>query len=428
MAKKFTAFVISPIGEAGTKTRMDADDLLDLIIKPALEIYDFEVVRGDHRSESNQIDLDVIKCVQDFDLCICDLSAPNVNVYYEMGRRDETGKPIVLVKPKGGEMLPVDIATRRYIEYDLDDRHRIRDAIAQLRNFVSPLVDKGFEGSSKAASLSEIADVLQRLERKIDRMSTAKTAAAGFEAAAVPAPSQNDGLTPRERFKLALAQRNIPAAEAALTELQYTMSKIDFLDYFVEQVAAMGSEKSGTMLVECADEFMDSNVTFKKKVEYLGCLVSYASKTDKLHEIKVLFDNIIERLIGESDDAPTEQVASVYNQRNRFYWGLYQLDDDVSMLEEAIKSLEKAYEVCPTAYICYNTAICLREHGDKERATEFIEECLSISGEKVDLDHLELAVRIYYETSNPKFSDAMERLKSLSPQKAYLLQMKLDKK
>ena len=46
---KYTCFVISPIGQMGTQIRQDADDLLELIIEPALEIYDFKVIRGDHR-------------------------------------------------------------------------------------------------------------------------------------------------------------------------------------------------------------------------------------------------------------------------------------------------------------------------------------------------------------------------------------------
>ena len=70
-------FIISPIGESGSETRRNADDLRDLLIKPVLEPLGFEVVRGDHRSDAGQIDIDVIRAVQEADLCIADISLPN---------------------------------------------------------------------------------------------------------------------------------------------------------------------------------------------------------------------------------------------------------------------------------------------------------------------------------------------------------------
>ena len=57
---KPVCFIISPIGESGSEIRRNADDLRDLIIKPVMELYGFDVVRGDHRSEAGQIDIDLI--------------------------------------------------------------------------------------------------------------------------------------------------------------------------------------------------------------------------------------------------------------------------------------------------------------------------------------------------------------------------------
>ena len=77
---KYTCFVISPIGEEGTEVHEEYQDLFDLIIKPALEIYDMDVRRGDHFVNEGRIDDSVIKNVQMADICICDISMPNVNV------------------------------------------------------------------------------------------------------------------------------------------------------------------------------------------------------------------------------------------------------------------------------------------------------------------------------------------------------------
>ena len=41
---KYNCFVISPIGKEGTDIYQDYKDLLDLIITPALEVYDMKVL------------------------------------------------------------------------------------------------------------------------------------------------------------------------------------------------------------------------------------------------------------------------------------------------------------------------------------------------------------------------------------------------
>ena len=46
--KQYTCFVISPIGAEGTEVYEEYKDLLELIIIPALEIYNIQVKRGDH--------------------------------------------------------------------------------------------------------------------------------------------------------------------------------------------------------------------------------------------------------------------------------------------------------------------------------------------------------------------------------------------
>ena len=160
-------FLITPIGESGSEIRQNADDLRDLIIKPVLEAFGFTVLRGDHRSETGQIDIDVIQAVQESELCIADLSMPNPNVFYEFGRRDETGKALILIKSKGSEDLPVDVATRRYIEYDLDSRRGLIDSREQLKNSVETIVKKGFEPSGTDTSVIELAEIFRKVECKI---------------------------------------------------------------------------------------------------------------------------------------------------------------------------------------------------------------------------------------------------------------------
>lgn len=416
--KKYTCFVISPIGEPGTQTRTDADDLLELVIEPAMKEFGFSVIRGDHSHEANRIDEEVIKWVQDADLCICNLSEMNVNVYYELGRRDETGKPVFLLKSVNTPKLPVDIGTRRCIEYDLDNRHGARDAINQLQSFVRPLLENAFSSSTKAASLSEIADGLQRLERKIDRaISSIRTS----ENIIAPVDIDENSEDPVDTFQLALRQRNLQMAEHAMAMLKYRMEKIRYLDLVVEQVAAMGSHIAGNILIESAQEFFDSDVSDIKKSEYLGCLVSYALKCDREADVRDDVESMARHILNLPDASP-DAMKQAHNQLNRLYYGIYSSTHEEVWLQMALAELDKAIAISPEAFLYFNKAVCFKNLNDYESAAVAVEKCMEISETEQhwDPDHVELACEMYHKTGNSKLSDAFELLKKLSPVKAQL--------
>lgn len=76
MARK-KCFVISPIGPAGSDIRRNADDVLELIIEPAVGPFDFDVIRADRLTTSSMITADIISLVQESELCIVDLTGSN---------------------------------------------------------------------------------------------------------------------------------------------------------------------------------------------------------------------------------------------------------------------------------------------------------------------------------------------------------------
>ncbi len=423
---KYSCFVISPIGQLGSQIRQDADDLLELIIEPALEIYDFKVIRGDHRSEAGQIDVDVIQSVQESDLCIVDLTGLNPNVMYEIGRRDETGKPVIVLKRRGQE-LPVDLGTRRCIEYDLDSRRGVRDAVQQIRNFLEPVIERGFESTSAGASLSEIAAILLRVERKLDRMTSGSGSGGtlnitGSQSAPGTKRSLPKGLSAVMSFNLGMRKRDVELVEIAMEHLRPTMDKIEFLDKCAEQAAAIGSLSAGQMLIDCAVEFMDSDKSFHDKVDYLGCLVSFANKHDREEEVKELCDTIVKHLIAVSDGESDEDIGQVYNQENRLYFGLYVETDNEEYRERAITALKKAisYDNTEPAYY-FNLATC-EKRSDLLAAREHIDVCLHLSGDEFDEDHLSLAYRIYRAMDDPGASEILDKIREISPGMAMYLE------
>lgn len=424
MAKKPTCFVICPIGPTGSQTRVDADDLLALIIRPALEVAGFEVLRGDHRSEANQIDIDVIKSVQDADLCIVDISMPNPNVYYELGRRHETGKDCILLKRKDSSDMPVDIATQRYIEYDLDSRHGITDAVQQIKNFVAPIIARGFESSTSGASLGEIAATLSRVERKLDRFASGAVGTAAAPAT-LPKVVAGSNSNPREVFQLALRQNNIPMLESVLDQLSYGTDKWRFLDMYASTAASRGSHKAGNILIENATAFMDCSLSFRKKVEYLGCLVNYANRTDKEMELKDLVEQMCDILLQANGNQDPTDIAQVYNQRNRLYHGIFITTEDPKWLEMAIAQLEKVKSLVPNkSYVYNNLATCYRSLGNLEAAKENILKAIELDGDQPDDDHLELACKLLGATDDLRYEDVLDRLRTLNPIKAALLETK----
>lgn len=60
---------------------------------------------------------DIQRTIQDAKVIIAEITAPNQNVYYEVGYADALNKPIILLAQRGKE-LPFDIRSYRVIFYD----------------------------------------------------------------------------------------------------------------------------------------------------------------------------------------------------------------------------------------------------------------------------------------------------------------------
>ncbi|MDO5107179.1 MAG: hypothetical protein Q4D39_02775 [Coriobacteriaceae bacterium] len=416
-------FIICAIGANGSETREHADDLFEEI-STALEPFGIDAMRGDHNLDTKQVDSDVIERIQNAELCIADLSEDNVNVYYELGRRDETGKPIILVRRRGLPPLPVDIAGRRFIEYEIETRRGARLFRDQLREAIRSESANGFEGSNGNATLAGVYQVLQRVERKIDRISKAAPSA---KPTSMPSGDLPEGLSPSDAFNLALRTSDIPLAEAAMDRLQWTMEKNRFYDIVVEQTASLGSLRASEMMISYAQEFFDSDMSFKKKVEYLCVLVGVANRYDRELEIMDVVEHAAEVLDLQARQAPSGSVdsmdhAQVFNQLNRLYHGIFATTRDSDYLQKAINALKHAIGIREAAFLYYNLAMCER-HFDLESARRDIDRCLKLNGGESDADHLELACKIYYEQGDPEYQELLERLRDINPQMALLLDL-----
>ena len=124
-----TCFVVSPIGETDSEIRSNADKLFKYIISPVCES-GFEPVRVDQINDSDSITQTIIDKVLSSELVIADISGHNPNVFFEMGYRKCTDKPIIHLKKKG-ETIPFDVNTVRTFEYDLTDLEETKKRLEQ---------------------------------------------------------------------------------------------------------------------------------------------------------------------------------------------------------------------------------------------------------------------------------------------------------
>ena len=185
-------FVVSPIGDAGTDIRKNADQLYQHIIKPVCEKCGFATQRVDEFNTSNSITQEILDALNDYDLVIADLTGHNPNVFFEIGYRTKSQKPIIHLKRKD-ETIPFDVSSIRTFEYDLTDLDMVtatKDRLEQvIRNFKYDEYKESkrgnnFENNMIVASLNDIQYKIDVLTEEIKKKEneTIKTVIETFNA------------------------------------------------------------------------------------------------------------------------------------------------------------------------------------------------------------------------------------------------------
>jgi len=115
------AFVVMPFGKkkGGDGSPYDFNAIYKTLIKPALEEAGFEPFRADEETTSGDILTDMFQELLLADLCICDLSIDNANVYYELGIRHAFRKRGVVHIQAGRAYMPFDIFNVRTLPYHI---------------------------------------------------------------------------------------------------------------------------------------------------------------------------------------------------------------------------------------------------------------------------------------------------------------------
>ncbi|MBC9786177.1 hypothetical protein H1S01_17060 [Heliobacterium chlorum] len=131
-----TCFVISPIGEEGSKIRNNADQVLKHIIRPVMDQHGYKTTRADEETNPGIITKYILKQVIESDLVIADLSGHNPNVFYELGVRHVFGKPTIQLIEKN-QKIPFDVSFMGTITYNLS----VLDEVVQSKTKLSATIE-----------------------------------------------------------------------------------------------------------------------------------------------------------------------------------------------------------------------------------------------------------------------------------------------
>jgi tetratricopeptide (TPR) repeat protein len=115
------AFVIMPFGKkkGADGSLYDFNAIYTQLIKPSLEAAGFESFRADEETSSGDILTDMFQELLLADLCICDMSVDNANVFYELGIRHAFRKRGIVHIQAGRAYMPFDVFNVRTIPYHL---------------------------------------------------------------------------------------------------------------------------------------------------------------------------------------------------------------------------------------------------------------------------------------------------------------------
>lgn len=409
-----TCFVISPLGDDGSDVRINADRLFNLIIEPALEVFGFHVERADKVIGPGLITSDIIRLVQNSELCIIDLTDHNANVFYECGRRHETAKPYIQLI-RAGEKLPFDVAGIRTIHYNLDSPEAVKKAIDEIRKPVRQFEDAGYVTSSSGVSTTTLAQGVERLERKLNNIETQISRRGGKVGSGGESLEGVFFSNPDETFMKAVAAGDLSTAEAALERVSKISGDKDKVVTYSSFLANAGSE-FGASLVR-ANITSDADTPIRTFITGVHALVQFYIVQDREAEGVGEIESLINPRL-EDGDLSSRDRARLKNQLQRIYYGAERYEDAQRMALEVVE-----LEPDVLAYK-YNLSLVYEARGLFDLAEGAVDEYMALQDDEMNSDHLGQAIDIYLQRGrNEEVRETFARLAQLDPAAAALKTM-----
>lgn len=242
--KSPTCFVIMPISDVQGYELGHFARVYEHILKPAILAAGYNPIRADDAIKTDYIVVGIIQKIVESEMVICDFSAKNANVMYELGIRHAFNKPVTLIKDRKTEKV-FDIQGLRYTEYD--ESLRIDSVQKDISKITAAILETGKAGQESLNSVVQLA---------------------GIRAAEVPA-----GQTVSPDTQLILSSINI--LERRIESIESTNS---YEKYFVtDEDSVVFNDNSNAII---GDEIFDS------KANLIGKLTGIRPSEDKIYVLQ----------------------------------------------------------------------------------------------------------------------------------------------
>lgn len=182
MAKKI-AFIICPIGDEHTETRLRSDWLMREVIEPELADFDYRAIRADKIDTPGMISRQIIELCLSCDLVVADLTDSNPNVFYEYGIAHHAQRPEITFM-LAGQRSPFDTQDMRAIPYHpwMDakiTREKLKSCLKEVQSqdykVMNPVVRTINEMRSLQGKKTDEAKAIVELNRRVERLEASNT-------------------------------------------------------------------------------------------------------------------------------------------------------------------------------------------------------------------------------------------------------------
>lgn len=167
--KNKVCFLICPMGEPNSETRLRSLQLKEKIVRPAMNWLNFELEDFlDDQGSTESIRERMMQFIRSADLCIADLTGSNPNVFFEYGLRRATGRP-VLAFIREGHKLVYDVDDYYTHPYDLEkpkDGIEAIEKFAQRTGFARPTLQVDAERRAQTRTLCDY--IVEKKPKRVD--------------------------------------------------------------------------------------------------------------------------------------------------------------------------------------------------------------------------------------------------------------------
>lgn len=156
-----TCFVMMPIADVDSYESRHFERVYTFIIEPACRQAGFEPTIASQVKTANVIMVDILERILNADMVVCDISARNPNVLYELGIRQSFDLPVTLIKDERTRDI-FDIQGIRYVPYN--SQLRI-DLVSEAVNLLKESILETYENREK--SIFSLVQILGRDRARI---------------------------------------------------------------------------------------------------------------------------------------------------------------------------------------------------------------------------------------------------------------------